>query len=89
MRLSIDTLLLLAQLGDRDAEHTVLWLHGLEKDPTTIILGRTRFDAEAWTGNNGCIGAGWPGVSNARRWPVNLRCYDSTLKANRELDRRD
>ena len=89
MRLSIDTLLLLAQLGDHSAKHTVLWLHGLEKDPTTIIPGRTRFDAEAWTGNEGRIGAGWPGISNARRWPVNLHCYQADLKANRELDRGD
>lgn len=55
MRLSIDTLLLLARAGDRLAEVVVVWLYA------------GNLDAEAWS-VNGCIGAGWPGLSNARRW---------------------
>lgn len=48
MRLSIDTLCLLARLGDACATATVLWMDG---DKTT----------EAWS-YAGNIGAGWPGV---------------------------
>lgn len=65
MRLSIDTLILLARLGDKMAEHVVLWIYGLDRDPEG---GAPRFDAEAWTGSDGRIGAGYPGVSNARSW---------------------
>lgn len=55
MRLSIDTLILLGRLGDKAAEHTA------------IFLSKNQ-DAEARSCNEGRIGAGWPGVSNARRW---------------------
>lgn len=53
MRLSIDTLILLARLGDEEARLTALFL-----DQNKC--------AEAWSLNRGkSIGAGWPGVS---RW---------------------
>ena len=55
MRLSIDTLILLGRLGDRSAEITA------------IFISKNQ-DAEAHSCNGGNIGAGWPGVSNARRW---------------------
>ena len=53
MRLSIDTLILLARLGDEEARLTAMF------------LGQNKC-AEAWSLNKGkSIGAGWPGVS---RW---------------------
>lgn len=55
MRLSIDTLILLGRLGDKAAEHTAIFLN-------------SNRDAEARSCNGGNIGAGWPSVSNARRW---------------------
>jgi hypothetical protein len=65
MRLSEDTLLELARAGDLAAEKTV------------IFLAENR-DAEAHSVNGGNIGAGWPGISNARRWPFTnpLGVYD-------------
>ena len=59
MRVSLDTLILLAREGDRFAEITAIWLY------------QNRC-AEAWA-INGNIGAGWPGVSNARRWPIGIQ----------------
>lgn len=47
MRLSIDTLLLLARAGDREAETTAIWLS-------------KNLDAEAYAFGDGVIGAGWP-----------------------------
>lgn len=59
MRLSIDTLILLARMGDRCAEITA------------IFLGKNQ-DAEAWTCNEGRIGAGWPGVATCGLWTSNV-----------------
>ncbi len=49
MRLSFETLLLLARAGDKLAEVTVIWLSKNQ-------------DAEAMSVNGGHIGAGWPGL---------------------------
>lgn len=68
MRLSVDTLFLLAQMGDEMAEYVLLWLHGMHPSQCAKPWWSAQhMDAEAWT-MNGVIGAGWPGVSNARRW---------------------
>jgi hypothetical protein len=59
MRLSIDTLLILARAGDREAEVTAVW-------------SDSNRDAECWS-HNGRIGAGWPGISDARKWTSSLQ----------------
>jgi hypothetical protein len=50
MRLSMDTLLILARCGDKNAELTA------------IFLDKNRC-AEAWSINGGNLGAGWIGIS--------------------------
>jgi len=53
MRLSSETLLLLARAGDKPAEGAVLFIE---------LHDRT---ATAWTCGDGRIGAGWPGLRAA------------------------
>lgn len=63
MRLSHDTLLLLAREGDADAEHIILWIHGMQKPWKQDFRPwweMQRKDAEAWT-SEGRLGAGYPG----------------------------
>lgn len=74
MRLSLDTLFLLALMGDEIAEGVLLWLCGAHPSqcakPWWVSQNR---DAEAWSVNGGNIGAGWPGISDARRWVIRLQ----------------
>lgn len=58
MRLSLDTLILLARLGDKIAEGTAIWLSE-NRDAVCSV-------------HKGWIGAGWPGISDARKWPIRL-----------------
>lgn len=62
MRLSIDTLLILARAGDREAEITAVWW-----------WNDGNRDAECWSVSGGRIGAGWPGISDARKWTIGLQ----------------
>lgn len=52
MRLSFDTLFLLAKEGDEFATRVIIWVYADHRD------------AEVWA-MSGHIGAGWPGVNNA------------------------
>lgn len=83
MRLSETTLLILARAGDQQAEDILLWLNGLherwsgregyKKYDARPWWERQNKSAEAWTGNGGRIGVGWPGSGGILMSPVNLR----------------
>ena len=78
MRISEQTLLVLAREGDAEAKHALFWLHGLRPDgrefPGRPWWQAQHLDAEVHV-NDGRIGAGWPGLGGALRWPVNLNVY--------------
>lgn len=69
MRLSMDTLLILAHLGDKEAEYTAIW------------FDKNR-DAEVWSMNGGHIGSGWVGIPFIKETYIGPQPGDDRIKVN-------